>query len=174
MEILKELEGIKTALDRGWRGISWVKPASIHLTLKFLGEIDPAKADAIATALEYASKGIGPFEVKVSGLGAFPNMMNPRVLWAGIGGNDALKRLSANIEDGLEPLGFEREGRPFTPHLTLCRVKSSNDGRALGKTAAEANISIDKSFTASAFHLIKSVLNPRGAEYTDIKTIGLE
>lgn len=100
-------------------------------------------------------------------------MTHPRVLWVGIGENDALKRLSANIEDGLSPLGFEREDRPFTPHLTLCRVKSSNDGRALARTAAEADISIDKGFTASAFHLIKSVLNPRGAEYTDIKTIML-
>ncbi len=142
--------------------------------MKFLGEIDQGKVDEISTALEDASKGIPPFEVRVSGLGAFPSMRNPRVLWVGIGENETLKRLAANIEERLSPLGFEREDRPFTPHLTLCRVKSFTDGKELGRTAAEADISIDKSFTASAFHLIKSVLNPKGAEYTDIKTIGLE
>lgn len=142
--------------------------------MKFLGETDPAKVDEISNALEAASKGIPPFGVKVSGLGAFPNMRNPRVLWVGIGENDALKRLAANIEEAITPLGFEREDRPFTPHLTLCRVKSPADGRDLGRTAAEADISIDKSFTASEFHLIKSILNPKGAEYTDIKTIRLK
>lgn len=142
--------------------------------MKFLGEIDPAKADKISTALEDASKGIPPFDVRVSGVGGFPNLKNPRVLWVGLSESEPLKRLAANIEERLSSLGFEREDRPFTPHLTLCRVKSFIDGKELGRTAAEADISIDKSFTASDFHLIKSVLNPRGAEYTDIKTIRLK
>lgn len=142
--------------------------------MKFLGEIDPAKTDKISTALEEASKGIPPFDVRVSGVGGFPSLKNPRVLWVGIGENETLKRLAANIEERLSSLGFEREDRPFTPHLTLCRVKSFMDGKELGRTAAEADISIDKSFTATGFHLIKSVLTPRGAEYTDLKTIRLE
>lgn len=95
------------------------------------------------------------------------------MLWAGIKAEPGLHKLQGNIEDQLEKLGFEKEGRPFTPHLTICRVKAYTDGKELGKLTAEARPHISMDFVADSFVLFKSVLSPKGAEYTELKRIGL-
>lgn len=167
------MRAIQTGLDRGFHGVSWVKPESIHLTLKFLGETDDGKVQAVAIELEKAARGIGPFNLELEGVGAFPNGRAPRVIWAGIKENPELARLQQNVEKSLTAIGFEPEDRPFTPHLTLCRIKSAEDGRALGKLLSEARPEAKAAFAVSSFAFIKSVLKPSGAEYTPIREYSL-
>lgn len=167
------MRAIQTGLDRGFKGVSWVRPESIHLTLKFLGEIDDAKVRAVAAELKKAPSGIGPFKVELEGVGCFPNGRAPRVVWAGIRQNAELARLQKSVEERLSSIGFEPEDRPFTPHLTLCRIKSAADGRTLGKLISEAVPEAKAAFTVSSFAFIKSVLKPSGAEYTPIQEFAL-
>lgn len=172
---MKELlKAVQTALDRGFHGVNWVKPESIHLTLKFLGEIDDGKVRDAAASLERAAKGIGPFDLEIEGVGAFPNARNPRVVWVGIKANAELMKLQQAVEKCLQDIGFEEEERPFTPHLTLCRIKSPDDGRALGRLIAETKPQASKTFNVSSFAFMKSVLKPSGAVYTPIQEFALK
>jgi 2'-5' RNA ligase len=127
----------------------------------------------VATWLEKAAAGIGPFNLELESVGAFPNARAPRVIWAGIKENPELARLQRNIEKSLSGVGFEPEDRPFTPHLTLCRIKSAQDGRALGKLLGEVKPEAKAAFPVSSFAFIKSVLKPSGAEYTPIREFAL-
>ncbi|MBI2400995.1 MAG: RNA 2',3'-cyclic phosphodiesterase [Deltaproteobacteria bacterium] len=123
--------------------------------------------------LEKAAQGIGPFNLELEGVGAFPNARAPRVIWAGIKKSSELEKLQKNVEERLSSIGFEPEDRPFTPHLTLCRIKSAEDGRALGKLLSEARPEANAAFAVSSFAFIKSVLKPFGAEYTPIREFAL-
>lgn len=172
-EVKELLKSVQSGLDRGFKGVSWVRPESIHLTLKFLGEIDDAKVREVSEALEKASTAVGPFAVEVQGVGCFPNSRSPRVVWVGIRESAPLLVLQRSIEERLAKLGFEPEDRAFTPHLTLCRVKSPVDGRSLGRLLTESAPEVKASFTAASFAFMKSVLKPSGAEYTPIREFAL-
>jgi len=174
-EVKELLKSVKTDLDRGFKGVSWARPDTIHLTLKFLGEIDEKKALAVETALETASAGIGPFTLEVGGVGAFPNSRAPRVVWAGIKESTELLTLQKRIDEQLATAGFAPDGRPFTPHLTLCRIKSAGDARTIGRLVAELGqkTQAKAAFTVSSFSFMKSVLKPQGAVHTVIKEFAL-
>lgn len=165
------IKALQEGLDRGWKEVSWVRPASIHLTLKFLGEVDPSKIDAIGEELKKAAEGIGPFTVSVEGVGGFPNLKTPRVIWVGIREGPELSKLHGNIDERLSLLGFEKDDRPFQPHLTLCRIRSLAEAKGLGKAAGELKTGISMDFRAASFMLFKSVLSPKGAEHTELKEI---
>lgn len=158
---------------RGGKGVNWTRPESIHLTLKFLGEIDPLRVAEISAGLEGAAKSHPRFIVSAGGVGAFPNLKAPRVIWVGIDGGPELKGLHADIDGRLGDIGFERDGREFTPHLTLCRVKSMADSRALGGLASGLKVEKMLDFEAGSFILFESRLNPKGAVYTALKTFPL-
>ena len=125
--------------------VKWVDPSGIHLTLKFLGNIAVARVSQISQALAAATKGVSPFHLEVKGLGAFPNLRRVRVVWVRIGGEvDKLGQLQQRIESNLTPLGFTPESRPFTPHLTLARLRgqaSPDEGRRLGELIASLTAS---------------------------------
>ena len=108
--------------------ISWTQPSNIHLTLKFLGGVAPARIERVKKSLQRAASGIGPFEVEVSGSGCFPSARNPRVLWVGFSNvPERLQQLYSNIEDELARGGFEREKRKFSPHLTIGRMRTPHN-----------------------------------------------
>jgi 2'-5' RNA ligase len=171
---LEEVSGeLKKALGTD-RGLSWVKPGNIHLTLKFLGDVDASSVEDISDQLAEAAVGIPPFELALTTIGAFPGTRNPRVLWVGIDVPDVLRDLKENIEDALDELGFEREDRPFRPHLTLCRVKSAPAGRKLGRAADNHPGIPPARFRVESIALVRSQLNPGGAKYTVLKEIHLK
>ena len=154
----------------------WVSPESIHLTLKFLGNIDSSMVPHITQAMAHAALGIAPFRLELGQLGAFPNIKRPRVVWLGVEGELApLKSLHEGIERALEPLGFPKEERSLSPHLTLGRVKervSSQETQkleALLKTCEGGKGDIP----VEAIHLIRSTLTPRGAVYSTIASVNL-
>lgn len=158
--------------------IKWVNPESIHLTLKFLGNIPFKQVAEITKAIEAASKGISPFHLEISSLGAFPNLKQPRVLWVGIGGEiDTLLRLQQNIDFALASLGFAKEERSFMPHLTLARIRqgaSPLERKNFGELAMSASFEGSYPIDAKAVSLMRSQLTPEGAIYTRLSMVGLE
>jgi RNA 2',3'-cyclic 3'-phosphodiesterase len=151
-------------IDRG--GIGWVREEGMHLTLKFLGEIEESRIASVGAAMDEAAAPAEPFLLEVRGTGYFPSARAPRVLWAGLSPAPGLDALQARLESALESLGFERESRPFHPHLTLGRVRSAAGIRDI---LTELDLRKHASFgtmTAAKIALVQSVLKPGGAEYS--------
>jgi 2'-5' RNA ligase len=149
------------------RGIRWVKQEGMHLTLKFLGEINEEKVSQIKSILKQISEKYKPFPLRVKGTGTFPPKSKvPRVLWVAIEEVEDLKRLQSNIEEEMESIGFPKERRTFHPHLTLGRVKTFSD---IKETLYYLEKHRDKNFgemEAKKITFFRSVLKPTGAEYS--------
>ena len=162
----------------GGAPVKWVDPGSIHLTLKFLGDIDSGITGGITAALEEAARGTHPFSVEVSGLGVFPNPRRVQVVWVGLTGElDKLNQLQKRIEAALVPLDFKVEGRAFTPHLTLARVRdyAGPDARQkLGQLIEKAGFDAKTVIKVNAVQLMRSQLTREGPIYTKISTIELK
>jgi RNA 2',3'-cyclic 3'-phosphodiesterase len=153
--------------------VRWVAVPSMHLTLKFLGEADPEIIPGLNTMLTESAKSERRFELKLHGLGCFPNGRNPRVIWCGIDGEtDSLMRLQHIVESACEKLGFAPEDRSFRPHLTLGRVQGRKKMQLLMDRIV-AGSDLTCSFQADRLHIYKSSLKPQGAEYTVLNTIVL-
>ena len=151
--------------------IQWVKPESIHLTLKFLGDIPEEQASDIQAALVRVVGGHSRFTVDVEGLGVFPDVRAPRVVWVGLTDHvDTLTRLAADVETGLAALGFPPEARPFNPHLTLARIKerSRDVGQALSTGGVLTQDARLGALPVAALSLMKSDLQPSGSVYTQL------
>jgi 2'-5' RNA ligase len=157
--------------------VKCVAPQGIHITLKFLGNISPQKVAEITNVMEQASYGVSPFQLQIIDVGAFPNMRSPRVIWVGIKGElNKLIPWQKRLDDGLVPLGFAKENRPFTPHLTLARVRencSPGDRRGLGETVAKTPVAIDYKVTVNSLNLMRSQLSPTGAIYSRLAEVKL-
>lgn len=156
--------------------IQWVRPGSIHLTLKFLGDIDEARVEEIRAALVPAVKTQSRFAVDVGGLGVFPDLRAPRVIWIGLSSQvDALMRLAAEVEAALNGVGFPPESRPLSPHLTLGRIKERS--REVGKGLADSGLMAQSfrvgNLAVHAVCLMKSDLKPSGAVYTRLVQVPL-
>jgi len=158
--------------------VKWVDPYSIHLTLKFLGDIAAAKTSDITSAIEEASREIAPFSLEVKGLGVFPNFKRVRVVWVGVEGDiSRLKLLQQRIESNLVPLGFARESRPFTPHLTLARVReriAPTEQQSFGQLIAGASFETAHQFTVGSINLMRSQLTREGSIYRQLTAVSLK
>ena len=149
--------------------VRWVDPTQVHLTLKFLGAVVDERVPAVSAALETAVAGSRPVALAAAGLGGFPSLKSPRVLWAGItAGVPDLVQLAAGIDRGLAPLGFPPEARPFRGHLTIGRVRSPRGGRELAAAVGAAGAPAFGSWTAPEVVLYESRLKPTGALYTPV------
>lgn len=172
-ELKQELSRLEDRLKSGNQPpVKWVDPYSIHLTLKFLGNISIDKIGEITGAMEEAARGISPFHLEVSGLGAFPNLKRVQVVWVGLGGEiSRLSQLQKRIESNLAPLGFTAESRAFTPHLTLARVRdqaSPDERQRLGQSIASTGLEKSLDIRVDAVSLMKSQLTREGAIYSRI------
>jgi 2'-5' RNA ligase len=173
------LAQLKSKLERAEHPfVKWVHPEGVHLTLKFLGNIPFKQVAEITKAIEEASKGIPPFHLEISGLGGFPNLKQPRVLWVGIGGEvDKLLSLQQNIDLALIPLGFAKEERPFVPHLTLARIKqgaSPRERKSFGELVASTTFENSYPLNVETINLMRSQLTPEGAIYTRLSVARLK
>ncbi|MDH3964537.1 MAG: RNA 2',3'-cyclic phosphodiesterase [Deltaproteobacteria bacterium] len=168
------LAAVQEHLKQSGAGVRWVKPSSIHLTLKFLGNIHPTQVEDIALAVAQEVRDEPPITLGAAGLGAFPGRRKPRVIWIGMEGEvQRLTRIQARVENALEPLGFVREKRPFRPHLTIGRVKDHRKLQALIDAMAELKIPEFDSFDVTEIILYKSDLRPTGAIYTKLHRMSL-
>jgi len=157
--------------------VKWVDPSSIHLTLKFLGNIAVDRISAITRAMEEATRELSPFQLKVTGLGVFPNLKRVQVAWVGIGGEvDKLGQLQQRIESNLVPLGFTAESRRFTPHLTLARLRdraSPDERQRFGQLIASTKFEAVYTIKVDALNLMRSQLTREGAIYSRLSSVGL-
>lgn len=168
-EIKQGIAKVQEDLRNTGAAANWTRPEGIHLTLKFLGEVDESKVDEIMMALTDAAQGIGKMDLEVAGAGAFPNAKMLRVLWLGVTGDvEKLGLLQAAVENAMMGLGFEREERTFSPHLTLARIKFPKPrDNWQQKIEGVRDVKLG-GFEAGHISLMKSELRREGAIYTEI------
>ncbi|GAI08691.1 unnamed protein product [marine sediment metagenome] len=172
---LTRLEAQLKSGEQSW--VKWVDPHSIHLTLKFLGSIAVDRTGEITKVIEEAAQGVSPFHLEVKDLGTFPSLRRVQVAWVGIGGEvDKLNQLQKRVEANLIPLGFTQEARPFTPHLTLARLRnwaSLDERQRFGQLISDTRFEETYTIEVDAISLMKSQLTREGAIYSRISLIGL-
>ena len=173
---LTQLEDQLKSNRQPW--VKWVSPEGIHITLKFLGDIAVEMTGAITKAIEEAVQGISPFHLEVKGLGVFPNLKRVQVAWVGISGEvDKLSQLQKRIETTLTPLGFAPESRPFTPHLTVARLRdqaSLDERQKFGQLIANTKFETAYTIEVDAISLMRSQLTREGAIYSLISLVELK
>ena len=149
--------------------VRWTRPENVHLTLKFLGDIRIEDLDGIRAALGEVGVEHAPFDAVLAELGAFPSTRRAKILWIGVGaGSDWLRSLATDVDDTLASLGFEREKRPYVPHLTLGRVR----GRPLNLDLPSG---VERTgFRVRQVELTESTLAPEGATYRIVGDFALE
>lgn len=159
------------------QGVRWVRPEGIHLTLRFLGDINPESVESISQAMSRTAGASSAFGLSLGELGAFPSLSAPRVVWMGLEGSlDRLLALQRELEDGLEELGYARESRPFSPHLTLGRIRDGITGglrRQIGEIVAGAPVAAGTGLPVKEVSLIRSILGPSGGSYTRLSSAAL-
>jgi 2'-5' RNA ligase len=178
-ELRQALTRLQDGLKTGSRTpVKWVDPGSIHLTLKFLGNIDVGLTGRITAVMEEAVRGLHPFRIDVGGLGVFPNPRRVQVVWVGLAGEiERLARLQKRIEAGLTPLGFAAESRSFTPHLTLARIRdraTPQERQDLGRLIEGTRFEADCGINVDAVHLMKSQLTREGPVYSRLNSAVLK
>jgi 2'-5' RNA ligase len=166
-------ESVRDALERSIAplramepGLSWAAPEKRHLTLRFFGEVDDAGAERVVAATSAVARAHQPFEMRLGGIGAFPNFRRARVVWIGVETDPRLELLHHDLEVGLERAGFETEGRPFRPHVTLARVRAplpEDRVRALARASRKVHFSGTQD--VGEIVLLESTLAPSGARY---------
>ncbi|HEY55495.1 MAG TPA: RNA 2',3'-cyclic phosphodiesterase [Dehalococcoidia bacterium] len=177
-DIKKGLKSLQARLKSGGQfPAKWVDPYSIHLTLKFLGNVAPDRLDEITAAMEEACRGVSPFNLEVKGLGVFPNPRRVQVAWVGVGGEvEKLAHLQQRLESALAGLGFAPENRRFAPHLTLARLRdraSTDERQRFGQLIADSEFEAGYSWPVSAVNLMRSQLTKEGAIYSRISSVAL-
>ena len=182
-EVRAALDALITRLRPVSRAVRWTRIEGVHVTLKFIGEVQPEKVEAIEASLAKirfpGPTGAGSLwsppkciQMKFRGVGFFPNERRPSVFWAGVEVGAELGALASAVETSLQPLGIAKEHRAFSPHLTLARFKST-DGSALNRLHEAISAAGPLEFGAGIakdFHLYQSILKPGGAEYTRLAT----
>ena len=173
-EIISNISRVQEELKRTSAQVKWVKPENIHLTLKFLGHVTPEELEKVKITTKETLGPFAPFEMGVASLGAFPKIKYPRVIWVGIdGGREELKRIAFSIEENLSKIGFAKEKRPFSPHLTLGRVKSSKGRERLIEAFTKLKASNLGNMRVTQISVMKSELKPQGPIYTSLEEIVL-
>lgn len=169
----EEIERLQSRLRRAGADVKWTRPASVHLTLKFLGSVEEGMIEPLARSAGQAAAAHSPLTLKVDGTGVFPGRKKARVVWLGLAGDvDGLAALAGDIEVAAEGFGFKPEKRPFRPHLTLGRFRS-------GRGRDELLSGLDRldlrrvEFIAREVVLFKSDLKPTGAVYTALQRLPL-
>jgi 2'-5' RNA ligase len=165
---LKRITDVQNLIVKSGADLKLVEPKNIHITLRFLGNITPPTVEKIFEEMKKVQ--FTPFDVKISGIGAFPNVSYPRVVWAGMTeGADQLRNIFSQLEPRLQSLGFTPDPKGFSPHLTIARVKSGRNKAELAKFITE-NANYEFGIVrAECLRLKKSDLTPKGPIYSTLK-----
>ncbi|MCL5952259.1 MAG: RNA 2',3'-cyclic phosphodiesterase [Chloroflexi bacterium] len=163
--------------ERWGRQVRWVSPESIHLTVKFLGSVESNRLGALQQAVVDACATYSPFSLTLSGLGAFPNTRRPNVIWVGIiGETQVAAEISERIEVACQNVGFPREERPFSPHLTLGRIRREtrpSERTSIGETISARQVGDLGGLRVENVSIMKSDLTPSGSIYTRLAEVKL-
>jgi 2'-5' RNA ligase len=168
--VISLLEKVQDDLKSMKIRAKWVRPENIHLTLKFLGNINPDDIDNIGGAMMDAVDDFAGINLVARGVGVFPGIKRPRVIWVGLGGQiQLLFAMQRALEDNLEALGFRKEKRPFKGHLTLGRIRQTIDPSMIHQIMREYATLPSEKFTVRRIILFKSDLKPTGAVYSQLQ-----
>ena len=175
-EIKASLSELQHRMKAGGARAQWVAPQSIHLTLKFLGDISVSSVPDVVALMEEAALGTGRLRLGVRGLGVFPDDRRVRVVWAGVTGDlDRLGALKKRLDEGLEVLGFAAESRPFAAHLTIARLReeaSPAERQTIVRFVSGSSFE-GADFPVDAISLMKSQLTREGAIYSRLASAAL-
>ena len=165
---------IQGTLRKQIQKASWVKPGNIHLTLKFLGDVDPEDLESIGETLEGVTSRHSSFSLRIGSVGAFPNLARPRVMWAGVTvGGERVSALARNINLALSDCGFSLDAKKFNPHLTIARLKERIDLRPHIDQYRQYDNIDGAEMTVDTISLIQSQLHPQGAIYSTLQSHSL-
>jgi len=166
--VLQRLGEAQGTLTKTGADLSLVKPQNIHITLRFLGDITPVMVERIDKEMQ--SIIFSPFEAEIKGVGVFPNLSYPRVVWAGIlQGAEELRKVFEQLELRLRQLGFAPDDKGFSPHLTIARVRSGRNKQELADCVNELSSFEFGKVHADCLMLKKSILTPQGPIYSTLK-----
>ncbi|HVL86436.1 MAG TPA: RNA 2',3'-cyclic phosphodiesterase [Candidatus Thermoplasmatota archaeon] len=154
--------------------LTLVRPENLHVTLRFLGEVDGEHEAALRTILEGAVAGLRRFESRLEGAGTFPPRGPPRIVWAGLSGADALSAVAGRLETAIRELGFAPEERAFRPHVTVARARSSRGASAVRACVQEHEATRFGAVPISEVRLVRSDLSSAGPSYSTVCAVALE
>lgn len=168
------IEELQRQLEHAGAQARWTRPDQLHFTLRFLGEIPLAQVARVKVAVREAASGVEPFTIELRGLGAFPSLQRPQVIWIGVNdGKEPLRTLAGRLERALAKQRFPAEPRPFRPHLTLARIRGTRNWaemvRALG-AAKDTNVGTQQ---VARMIVFESHLSPKGSTYTPLEEVSL-
>lgn len=173
--IRSDIRKLQHAFSAYQFNIRWVKLRNMHLTLKFIGDVNPVHVKTIGDVLADIVGQNAVFELLPRGMGVFPNIRHPQILWTGVAGQmDALRCLHRSVEIALDPLGFTAESRPFTGHLTIGRIKKRIDPKRLADALRTHQGFASDPFAVERLMLFKSDLKKNGPIYTKLREMRLD
>lgn len=176
-EIKDALARLQEQLKISAADVKWVEPNNIHLTLKFLGEVDDKKIGEVGKIIEDIAKGERPFQARISSIGAFPKISSPRVIWVGIDkGDNETKEIAKGLEEKIAKVGIPKENRDFSSHITIGRTRSVLNRERLAKELKTVADNLEKNnleFSVRKIALFKSTLTPNGPIYEALKETSL-
>jgi 2'-5' RNA ligase len=174
-EVKRALTRISDDLRKCGAEVSWVRPGSMHLTLKFLGPTPRVKLPEIRSSMETVFAAVAPFELRLKDVGCFPNLRKPRVIWVGCSDPQHMTvPLVGHIEDALGAIGFPKEDRSFSPHLTLGRVRGLRNSEELIDALRQKKSFDGPKFRVDHAVLFESILHPTGARYNPLARFALK
>jgi 2'-5' RNA ligase len=180
LEIREAAYRATASLQRGiGSAVRWVPVENMHLTLKFLGDVSPTNVDMLSQILRAEADLFPCFDLHLYGLGSFPNLKRPRVIYIGIQAPAALEGLQRGIDSASRKLGYESEERRFSPHLTIARVKNASrvtaaEQQTIRRALEETRIDLPGTARVDSVHLYKSDLQPAGSVYTRLYSAPLK
>lgn len=169
----QDISAAADALKKSGADIKWVSPESLHITLKFLGHTEESIVQEIITVLQKKIAPYNPFYIKIAGIGCFPEKRHPKIIWVGVEDSALLRRLQEDVEEEMAGLGYPREKRAFSPHLTIGRVRSQRRITEILKRLEEFRTLSFGTMEINKVSLMKSELKPAGAEYSAVAEISL-
>lgn len=175
LKIQQAIERIQNHLKKTNSEVKWVKPENIHITLKFLGDIDLRQINSVKEVLANLTQNTKRFTIELTRLGAFPNIDRPRTLWVGLkDSKQRLNQFSMSLEKALGKIRFQAYEKSFSPHITIGRIRSSENIKALSRSILEYHVPEGLSQTTSNITLYKSTLNSEGPAYEPLYQIKLK
>lgn len=173
VEKTDKIEKFWKEINEAGADLKMVEMENLHITLKFLGSTDEKKIDEIESVMRRSTEGMQPFVVKLKGVGFFPNERKIRVIWIGIEDEGKLVKIAKDMEEGLARIGFSREEKEFSPHLTIARVKSQKRKEELLRIIDKYRRFEFGEIEVSNIRLKKSELTPKGPIYTTLREVKL-
>lgn len=171
-EIRREMARAKRRLERAGGDVRWTRPEGVHATLKFLGDVEPTRVPSVVAAARAVSDSRRAFSLRACGIGGFPTLEHPRVLWVGLEAR-SLAELAADLDAALVGCGFAAEEKPFRAHLTLGRVRSRRGWPALREALAEWQARDFGTVVVDDIVLYRSHLQPGGSVYEELARLPL-